>query len=86
MLGEESTRFEDIVIPAGTYAIFEIERCKYPTQTYAELRKRIAAEWLPSSDYILTDRPESVVTHWYRKPEKENRYVELWFPVKKKGD
>lgn len=74
MLGEESTRFEDIVIPAGTYAIFEIERCKYPTQTYAELRKRIVAEWLPSSDYILTNRPGIVVIHWYRKPERKPIY------------
>lgn len=55
VLGEEAVRFEDIVIPAGTYAIFETERCQYPTQKHVELRKRIASEWLPSSDYILTD-------------------------------
>ncbi len=84
VLGEEAARFEDIVIPAGTYAIFETERCKYPTQKDVELRKRIASEWLPSSDYILADRPEIVVTHWYRKPEEENRYIELWVPVEKK--
>lgn len=48
------------------------------------LRKRIASEWLPSSDYILTDRPEIVVTHWYRQSGNEKRYIELWIPVEKK--
>ena len=84
VLGEEAARFEDIVIPAGTYAIFETERCKYPTEKHVELRRRIAAEWLPSSDYILADRPEIVVTHWYRKPESEKRYIELWVPIEKR--
>lgn len=86
VLGGEASRFEDIVIPAGTYAIFETERCQYPTQVYVELRKRIASEWLPSSGYLLADRPEIVMTHWYRDPEKENRYMELWIPVEKKAD
>lgn len=83
-LGTEAARFEDIIVPAGTYAIFETEHCKYPTQKHVELRKRIASEWLPSSDYILADRPEIIVSHWYRNPEKENRYIELWIPVEKK--
>lgn len=86
VLGDEAARFEDIVIPAGTYAVFETERCQYPTQVYVELRKRIAAEWLPSSGYLLADRPEIVATHWYRDPDKENRYMELWVPVEKKAD
>lgn len=71
MLGEESTRFEDIVIPASTYDIFEIKRCKYPTQTYAELRKRIVTEWLPSPDYIPKGSSERGVTYWYRGPKKK---------------
>ena len=83
VLGKEAVRFEDIVIPAGTYAVFETEHCKYPTEKHVELRERIVTEWLPSSGYILSDRPEVVVTHWYRKPEEENRYIELWVPVEK---
>lgn len=49
-----------------------------------ELRKRIAEEWLPSSDYILADRPEFVVIHWYRGEQRGERYIELWVPVEKK--
>lgn len=83
-LGAEAARFEDIVIPAGTYAVFETERCAYPTTKNVELRKRIAAEWLPSSDYILADRPELLVIHWYRGEQRNERYIELWVPVEKK--
>ena len=82
-LGAEAARFEDIVIPAGTYAVFETERCEYPTGKNVELRKRIAAEWLPSSDYILADRPELVVIYWYRGEKRKERYIELWVPVEK---
>lgn len=83
-LGEEAARFEDILIPAGTYAVFETERCEYPTMKHVELRKRIASEWLPSSDYILADRPELLVIHWYRGELREERYIEVWVPVEKK--
>ena len=84
VLGAEASRFEDILIPAGTYAVFETERCEYPTTRNVELRKRIAAEWLPSSDYILADRPELLVFHWYRGEKREERYIELWVPVEKR--
>lgn len=84
LLGPEASRFEDVVIPAGTYAVFETERCEYPTTKNVELRKRIASEWLPSSDYILADRPELLVIHWLRGEERTNRYTEIWVPVEKK--
>lgn len=85
VLGEEDAkRFENIEIPARTYAIFETERAMYPTMLHLDLRKRIVSEWLPSSDYALSDAPEITVTHWYRKPNREKRYIELWIPIEKK--
>lgn len=72
-----------ITIPRGTYAIFETERRKYPTNTHMDLRKRIISEWLPSSEYLLAEGPEITVTHWYKNPNAEKRYIELWIPIKK---
>ena len=84
VLGEEwAKEFEDIVIPKQTYAIFETERCTYPTLTFLDLRKRIAAEWLPNSGYRLVDAPELVVSHCYRRERSGERYRELWIPVEK---
>lgn len=81
---EEAKRFENTLIPAHTYAVFATEPAKFPTRLHLPLRKRIITEWLPSSDYILSDAPEISVIHWYRKPDDEKRYIELWIPVEKK--
>ncbi|MCH5184299.1 MAG: AraC family transcriptional regulator [Oscillospiraceae bacterium] len=86
VLGEEfAAYFENIVIPKGTYAIFETERCSYPTTIFLDLRKRIASEWLPGSGYQLANAPELVVTHWFRGEKRDQRYRELWIPVEKKS-
>ena len=66
VLGEAFAKFfENITIPKCTYAVFETERCSYPTTVFLDLRKRIATEWLPNSGYQLAKSPELVVTHWY---------------------
>ncbi len=82
VLGKEfADYYENITIPAQTYAIFETERCSYPTTVFLDLRKQIASEWLPNSGYQLADAPELVVTHWYRGEKSKERYRELWIPI-----
>lgn len=78
---EDAARFENIAIPAHTYVVCETERCKYPTMIFPQLRRRIVEEWLPSSGYVLAEAPEISVTHWFRNPDSEKRYIELWLPV-----
>ncbi|MBO5024161.1 MAG: AraC family transcriptional regulator [Clostridia bacterium] len=80
---EYAEKFEHITIPEQTYAVFETERCKFPTEVFLELRKQIYAEWLPDSGYEIINAPEIVVTHWFWAPYKNERYRELWIPVKK---
>ena len=76
--------FRHIVIPARTYAVFETERCPYPTETFLDLRAQIVSEWLPSSGCQLADAPEITVYHWYN--QRETRYIELWMPVEDRAD
>ncbi len=84
ILGDEYAKhFENIVIPKCTYAIFETERCSYPTTVFLDLRKKIASEWLPNSGYQLANAPELVVTHWFRGDKSNQRYRELWIPIEK---
>lgn len=84
VLGEKfASYYENITIPKQLYAIFETERCSYPTTVYLDLRRRIVTEWLPSSGYQFANAPEIVVTHWYRGENKKNRYRELWMPIEK---
>lgn len=85
VLGEKfGGYFEHITIPAGTYAVFETDRCRYPTETFLDLRKHIADEWLPNAGYQIANAPEFVVSHWFSGEKKHLRYYELWIPVEKK--
>ena len=85
VLGKEfAGYYENITIPKCTYAIFETERCAYPTMIFLELRKKIASEWLPNSGYQLKNAPELVVTHWYGGDKRNQRYRELWIPIEKR--
>lgn len=77
------TGFEEINIPQTTYAIFATEPSKYPTRIHEELRKKVISGWLPSSEYILSEGAEITVCHWYKNPDAEKRYIELWIPVEK---
>lgn len=86
--------FETIVVPAHTYAVFSAnEQCfprtenqKIETQRsavaeYFKIREQIMTEWLPSSDWEISNVPEIAVYHWV--PEREKRYIEIWLPVEK---
>ena len=85
VLGQDfSGYYENITIPKCTYAVFETEKCQFPTVVSPALRRKIASEWLPNSGYQLADAPELVVTHWYRDERKKQRYRELWIPIEKK--
>lgn len=80
---EITEAYEKIEIPKLTYAIFETDRSKYPTSVFMDLRKRVISEWLPSSDYVLAEGPEITVNHWFKNPNSQGRYIELWIPVEK---
>ena len=85
VLGAEFAKYyENVTIPKCTYAIFETERCAYPTMTFLDLRRKIASEWLPNSEYQLKNAPELVVTHWFEGEKRNQRYRELWIPIEKK--
>ncbi len=83
---QDAARFENITIPARTYVVCETEQMNYPTTVFLEVRKRIVEEWLPSSGYMMAEAPEISVTHWFRKPNQDKRYIELWLPVEKNGN
>ena len=85
ILGEEFAKYyENITIPPCTYAVFETEKCEYPTTVFLDLRRKIASEWLPNSVYQLKNAPELVVTHWFDGEKRNQRYRELWIPIEKK--
>lgn len=83
-----AARFENVPIPAGTYIVFETDRCEFPTAKMDELRMKAISEWLPTSGYELRDASEIGVIHWFWEEGNDklnnSRYCELWLPITKK--
>ena len=74
---------EIINVPKRFCAVFPTERSKSPISEYTDIRKRIVTEWLPSSDYQLSDAPEVIELHW-RTSERSNRFIEITLPIERK--
>lgn len=76
--------FEEIVIPPRLYAVFQTQRSVYPTEQEEELRKSILLEWLPGSEFELEEGIEITKMQWKMGEKRNQRYLELWMPVKTK--
>ena len=74
-----------VEIPAGEWLICETERCQYPTMKHIPLRQEAVTNRLPDSGYELREGPELMVAHWYDDERYEERYVEIWLPIRKIG-
>lgn len=68
-------------VPAHTWAIFS-SKGEFP-KVMQETWGKIAAEWLPSSDFELVEAPE--ISFMGDLSDKENVYSEIWIAVKKKS-
>lgn len=65
-------------IPASTYAVFtDIKMSEIQGFT-----KRIFSEWLPATEYELTDSPE-IECYPYGDINSDNYRMEIWMPIKK---
>lgn len=78
---DEPTEFDELVVEAGTWAVFESVG-PFPA-TLQEIWGRIYSEWLPSSGYEVVEGPEIL---WNESPDTSHPEYrsEIWIPVKKK--
>ncbi len=87
MIGFATTKenpFEDleqITIDESLWAIFP-NQGPFPA-TLQETTAKVYSEWLPTSDYEITNLPGISFTKY--NATSENVYSEIWMPVKKKG-
>lgn len=82
---EHSQDFEEVFIPAKTYAVFKTDKCSYPTEIYMELRKQIFSNWVKHNNYTIEEGLEIVIDYWFpSKDDKNKRYIEIWVPIKAK--
>jgi AraC family transcriptional regulator len=70
--------FKQFILPSGLYAVFHYKGLN----TDSSIFQYIYSEWLPSSGYILDNRPHfEVLGNLYRNnhPESEE---DIWIPIK----
>lgn len=72
----------ELIIPSGTYVIFECTG-RLP-EGQQKVWKRIFTEWFPSSGYEMMDGPQ---LEWYSEGDitSEEYRSEIWIPVRKKA-
>ena len=71
-----------IKIPAHQYAVFETNRCESPDDEWPLLMKKIVSEWMPTTDYELSQHP--LINKLYFENDHSKRYMEIWIPIEKK--
>ena len=79
----DAVRFHDIAIKKQLYAVFRTEPNAFPTAAHIPLRTQIFSQWLPASGYALADAPEIQIIHWYPRPRKSERYIEILIPIER---
>lgn len=75
------TNMETYVLPSGKYAVF---LHKGDTKEFTKTFQYILGTWLPSSDYVLDNRPHFEVLGDNYKNNDLNSEEEIWIPIKAK--
>lgn len=75
-------KLEEIVILEHLYVIFETEHCESPDDLLPSFMKRIVSEWLPSTDYVISNHPQ--INKVYFEKDYSKRYIEVWIPIEKR--
>jgi len=71
---------EPFVLPSGLYAVFDYKGLSTDNSIF----QYILGTWLPSSDYVLDDRPHFEVLGEKYKNNDPNSEEEIWIPIKTK--
>lgn len=74
-------RLEVFTVTEHLYVIFETEHCESPDDLLPSLMKRIISEWFPSTDYVMSNKPQ--INKVFFEKEYSKRYIEVWIPIEK---
>jgi len=72
---------ETFVLPGGLYAVFDYKGLSNDPSIF----QHIFGTWLPSSDYVLDDRPHFEMLGEKYKNNDPNSEEEIWIPIRQKN-
>lgn len=73
-------QMETFILPEGLYAVFHYKGSSTDTRIF----QYIFGTWLPTSEYVLDDRPHFEVLGEKYKNNDPTSEEEIWIPVKQK--
>jgi len=74
------TEMDTFVLPSGLYAAFDYKGSSVDNSIF----QYILGTWLPSSDYVLDDRPHFEILGDKYKNNDPTSEEEIWIPIKQK--
>lgn len=72
---------DSLVIPSGWYAVFDYKGDASDAPAFFE---SIFSSWLPSSSYVVDDRPHFEILGEKYKKDDPNSEEEIWIPIRLK--
>ncbi len=72
---------ETFILPSGLYAVFDYKGLSTDNSIF----QYIFGKWLPSSDYVLDDRPHFEVLGEKYKNNDPTSEEEIWIPIKSRN-
>ena len=67
---------------AHKYAVFETGCCESPDDEWTYLMKKIVSEWLPTTEYKISEHPQ--INKLFFDDDFSKRYMEIWLPIENK--
>ena len=76
-----SDKFERVSVESGLYAVFKTSCCESPESEWKSIMQTALLEWLPNTDYVLSERPQ--INRVIYSNDITKRCMEIWVPVEK---
>ena len=75
----DSINLERLSVESGLYAIFKTSCCESPENEWKSVMQTALLDWLPNSDYVLSQRPQ--LNKVIYSSDVSKRFMEIWIPI-----
>lgn len=74
-------KLERVSVQSGLYAVFKTSCCESPESEWKTVMQTALLEWLPNTDYVLSERPQ--INRVIYSSDITKRCMEIWLPIEK---
>lgn len=74
-----NVNLERFSVESGLYAIYKTTCCESPESEWKSVMQTALLDWLPNSDYVLSQRPQ--INKVIYSSDVSKRFMEIWIPI-----